>query len=203
MKRILYLTIFISVLSSGKIYTQDQYYTFRGVIHDDLGSFCMDACSHFGLEPDSGYEFTWLVGDLKEYAHQHVEVTGYFTFCVECWGLVVMKITVLPTVNVGGDNTELPSSIAIYQNYPNPFNPTTTISYDIPENSHVKLSVYDIMGREVANLVNEYKKVGRYEVEWDATDFPSGVYFYKLVAGSSNPLRINNQILIGKMALIK
>lgn len=78
------------------------------------------------------------------------------------------------------DELYFPKKFHLWQNYPNPFNPSTTISYDIPENGHLKMSVYDIMGREVAILVNEYKRVGRYEVEWNASAFPSGVYMYRL-----------------------
>jgi photosystem II stability/assembly factor-like uncharacterized protein len=66
------------------------------------------------------------------------------------------------------------------QNYPNPFNPVTTIKYKIPELSYVKLKVYDVLGNEVATLVNEEKPSGNYEDEWDATGLPSGIYFYRL-----------------------
>ena len=72
----------------------------------------------------------------------------------------------------------------LYQNYPNPFNPSTTIKYSVPERTNVKLSVYNILGSEVANLVNETKNVGEYEVTFDASKFSSGVYLYKIEAGS-------------------
>ena len=81
-------------------------------------------------------------------------------------------------------DSELPTMISLVQNYPNPFNPTTTIKYQIPELSFVTLKVYDVLGREVAILVNEKKSVGSYEVEFNATSLPSGVYFYRLQAGS-------------------
>ncbi|GAB6283660.1 MAG: hypothetical protein STSR0008_24470 [Ignavibacterium sp.] len=76
------------------------------------------------------------------------------------------------------------NSFELLQNYPNPFNTSTLISYQLPVNSLVTLKVYDILGREVAKLVNEEKPVGVYEVEFNATNLPSGVYFYKLQAGS-------------------
>jgi hypothetical protein len=90
---------------------------------------------------------------------------------------------------------QIPQKFALYQNYPNPFNPTTTISYDLPERAHVKLTVYNILGQEVATLVNAEQEPGRYNVNFNASDLPSGVYFYRLEAG--------NFIEQKKMILIK
>ena len=83
-----------------------------------------------------------------------------------------------------GENDIKPSNYILSQNFPNPFNPTTTIKYQIPELSFVTLKVYDVLGSEVATLVNEEKPLGNYEVEFGATTFPSGIYFYKLQAGN-------------------
>ncbi len=82
-----------------------------------------------------------------------------------------------------------PVQFHLSQNYPNPFNPSTTIKYTIPDvasgfSLSVTLKVYDILGSEVANLVNEEKPAGSYQIEFDATNLPSGVYFYRLQAGS-------------------
>jgi hypothetical protein len=78
-------------------------------------------------------------------------------------------------------STRVPMSYALYQNYPNPFNPQTTISYSLPRASTVTLKVYDLMGREIAVLMqNERKAPGNYEISFDASDISSGVYFYKL-----------------------
>jgi hypothetical protein len=76
-----------------------------------------------------------------------------------------------------------PPEFALEQNFPNPFNPTTVISYQLPAVSDVRLVVYDMLGREVAILVNEKKTQGKYDVRFDATGLASGVYFYRLVAG--------------------
>jgi hypothetical protein len=76
----------------------------------------------------------------------------------------------------------IPGEYKLYQNYPNPFNPTTTIQFDIPKAPLVMLKVYNVLGQEVATLVNEKREAGRYEVEFDGSRLTSGVYFYKLVA---------------------
>ncbi|MCX6138068.1 MAG: T9SS type A sorting domain-containing protein [Ignavibacteriales bacterium] len=78
----------------------------------------------------------------------------------------------------------IPESFDLSQNYPNPFNPATVINYALPVFSATKLAIYDMLGREVAVLVNQEKPAGRYEATWDASRFSSGVYFYKLSAGS-------------------
>ncbi len=70
------------------------------------------------------------------------------------------------------------------QNFPNPFNPSTTIYYSIPELSFVTLKVYDVLGNEIVTLVNEEKSIGTHTIEFDATALPSGIYFYRIQAGS-------------------
>ena len=85
-------------------------------------------------------------------------------------------------IDKGNFNT-LPREFILFQNYPNPFNPSTTIQFQIPNSSFVNLKVYDILGREVTTLVNEEKSAGVYEVEFNADDLSSGIYFYTLKAG--------------------
>jgi photosystem II stability/assembly factor-like uncharacterized protein len=77
---------------------------------------------------------------------------------------------------------EIPNIYTLYQNYPNPFNPSTNIKFKIPNTSHVILIVYDILGKDISILVNEELKPGIYQVEWDAKNFNSGVYYYTLTA---------------------
>ena len=79
---------------------------------------------------------------------------------------------------------ELPGSVALDQNYPNPFNPTTTISFEIPAPEHVSLSIFDMTGRKVADLISRTLSSGRHEIRWDASGFSSGVYLYRLRAGA-------------------
>lgn len=77
----------------------------------------------------------------------------------------------------------IPTGFILNQNYPNPFNPTTKISWQSPVGSWQTLKVYDILGNEIATLVDKYKSAGRYEVEFNAENVPSGIYFYQLIAG--------------------
>jgi hypothetical protein len=81
------------------------------------------------------------------------------------------------------------------QNYPNPFNPSTKIKYSIPQQSYVQLKVFDILGRQVKLLVNEQKVAGTYDVIFDASSLPSGIYFYTLTA---DDLSMTNKMILSK-----
>jgi subtilisin family serine protease len=89
----------------------------------------------------------------------------------------------------------IPGEYQLYQNYPNPFNPATLIKYNIPEAAFVTLKVFDALGREAKVLVNQEMKPGRYDIIWNAKDYPSGLYFYKLSAGNYSETK--------KMILVK
>jgi hypothetical protein len=78
----------------------------------------------------------------------------------------------------------IPKKVLLSQNYPNPFNPSTTIKFELPKSAMVKLSVYDVLGREVSVLVKEQKAPGSYEVIFDGAGFTGGVYLYRLQAGN-------------------
>ncbi len=93
-------------------------------------------------------------------------------------------VRLISGVSAVEDKESIILSYELYQNYPNPFNPQTTIKYQIPELSLVALKVFDVLGSEVVTLVNEEKQTGTYEVEFDATGLPSGVYFYQIKAGN-------------------
>ncbi len=90
---------------------------------------------------------------------------------------------------------EIPQTYQLFQNYPNPFNPSTVIYYSVPKQTLVNLKVYDVLGREVASLVNAVKLAGDYQVTFDASNFPSGVYYYRINAGDYTDVK--------KMILIK
>lgn len=105
--------------------------------------------------------------------------------------------TVLRKLNEASnpDDPVVVSSYKLMQNYPNPFNSFTTIEYEIPEPSQVNLKIYNALGRETATVVNEYKNAGRYSIKYNSSGLSSGVYFYRLTAGSS--------ILSEKMIILK
>jgi len=77
----------------------------------------------------------------------------------------------------------VPEEFALYQNYPNPFNPNTTIRYQLTQENKVIIKIYDILGAEVRTLLNEKKKPGVYEVDFNAANLPSGTYIYRIIAG--------------------
>ncbi len=123
---------------------------------------------------------SWVIPSVYNYNLNYAKING-----IE-YGHVVSASDV---------NPQLPTKFFLSQNYPNPFNPITTIEFQIAEFGFVSLKVYDVLGREVANLVNEEKSAGNYEINWNAQNLPSGVYFYKLQIGSF--------IEIKKMVLLK
>lgn len=95
-----------------------------------------------------------------------------------------LKISTPVSVRESNDSS-IPSSFELSQNYPNPFNPTTNIKFALPNAANVKLTVFNVIGQEVANLVNGYKDAGTYTIAWDASKLSSGVYIYRLEAGSN------------------
>ena len=129
----------------------------------------------------------------------------YIVTANQDYGVSVLKFDIQTGIN---DNLQqIPSRYNLSQNYPNPFNPSTTIKYSIPvrnENFHslqtVTLKVYDVLGREVTTLINKQLTPGNYEVQFDASELKSGIYFYRLVVNSSNKC---NYTKTRKMILLK
>jgi hypothetical protein len=98
-------------------------------------------------------------------------------------------------VGINNENSTIPDKFSLSQNYPNPFNPSTNIKYQIANNKFVSLKIFDILGKEIVTLVNDKQSAGTYEVKWDGSNYPSGVYFYRLMAGDFSETK--------KMVLIK
>ena len=124
---------------------------------------------------------TGLIVDL----FSNVYVTGYSRGVNPFHDIATVKYS--QVIGINPISTEIPGKFSLSQNYPNPFNPSTRIKFTIPavgngRDRSVKILVYDMLGREIAVLVNEQLNPGTYEVNWDASAYPSGVYFYKLLA---------------------
>lgn len=111
------------------------------------------------------------------------------------WGYGKLDIFEMMTQPEIEKTDQIPSYIHLFQNTPNPFNPKTTITYQIPITSKVELNIVNLLGEKVTTLVSEKQPAGNYQIEWNATDFASGLYFYNLQAGNSIKTR--------KMLLLK
>jgi len=98
------------------------------------------------------------------------------------WAMDNFCVTAVFAEAVESNKNQVPQHYLLSQNYPNPFNPSTVITYQLPKSGNVKLVVFDVLGREVKTLVNEYKHAGSYEVTFDGTAFSSGLYFYRISA---------------------
>lgn len=109
-------------------------------------------------------------------------------------GISYAKIVSVGTVDIK-ENSSIPKEFVLHQNYPNPFNPTTKIIYELSKTGFVTLKVYDVLGREVSTLVNQYQNAGRYEIIFDAGNLSSGIYFYKLIT-ESNFYEVKKMLLI-------
>ncbi len=119
--------------------------------------------------------YYWRVKSLNQYGE-----SGWSSI----WGFKTAS-----TVDVKENVIDLPKSYALQQNFPNPFNPVTQIKYQIPKSSFVTLKIYNILGREIATLVNEERSAGYYSATFNAVNLPSGIYFYKLQAGNYSSVK--------------
>jgi hypothetical protein len=132
----------------------------------------------------TGTDFSWRVTFAGD-SSSNIPAEGDTLYLYTKKGL-----SVYDTIRVHGltvdvnDNPEIPVEYSLSQNYPNPFNPSTKITYSVANAGIVTLKIYDILGREVSILVNEEKSVGRYDINFNASSFASGVYFYQIIAGS-------------------
>jgi len=135
------------------------------------------------LSTDGGTTFPYTIFDRTGAALGTVPPqSSSFTPTASQWGTYAgMYATLTGVVPI---NSFTPSKFELVQNYPNPFNPTTNIRYQIANSSFVTLKVYDILGKEMKTLVSENLKAGTYEIKFDASNIPSGAYFYKITAGN-------------------
>jgi len=129
------------------------------------------------------FENSWIPADGY---FQFDDPAGYGRFYTTTWQLE--KVYYGTTTGIAGGSPAV-NNYSLSQNYPNPFNPTTSIEYQVPGNENVTLKVYDILGNEVATLVNEQKPTGAYQVQFNSADLSSGVYFHKLETGNSTSVK--------------
>ena len=177
-------------------YAYDPYWYCQEVQSEDNFSIWGLSTKKREIYPD---EFGWicshsLVKGIGLFNYGCGDLVGFYSNLIGCVidGLVYGDTTV---VSVDDEEPNIPYSFKLEQNYPNPFNPTTKIKFTIPPQQNpllrgdyrgglVTLKVYDVLGNQIATLVNEQKPAGNYEVIFDATGLPSGIYFYGLTAGN-------------------
>jgi hypothetical protein len=123
------------------------------------------------------------------------EIPGGYELWMSCLGRGIAVLTVNQGTTSIDNEKESPASFMLSQNYPNPFNPTTKISWQSTLSSHQSLIVYDLLGNEIATLVDENKPAGKHEATFNASGLSSGIYFYRLRAGSFTEIK--------KMILLK
>jgi len=132
-----------------------------------------------GAGTSSGYASTM---DVKWDANGNVYTQSMYGWTVEKWSFNGTLPSFTTSVEQVGNT--LPDGFTLSQNFPNPFNPSTHIDFTLPASGSVSLKVYDLLGREMMTLVNEQKPAGTYRATFDASNLPSGTYFYVLRAGS-------------------
>lgn len=155
--------------------------------------------NHFRRSTDGGTTWTTMNAG-SNYNIQHMEfykapnniIWGY---AVAGDGSCLRLVDSILLVGTGNPGLNIPTDYKLEQNYPNPFNPVTTIYYSVPKSSNIKITVYDIVGNEVMTLVNERKNAGIYSVVMDGSGLASGIYLYRITAGSFTESR--------KMILLK
>ncbi len=140
---------------------------------------------------------TWVSVDIPLSSFAPVDLTNVFQFKFDGNGTIYLDNIFFSTTisDVKELPNSLPSDFSLDQNYPNPFNPTTSISFNLPSASNVSLKVYDMLGQEVAIVLNQFMNAGRFEVKFDASNLPTGIYTYSLSAGNFQSVK--------KMMLIK
>jgi hypothetical protein len=117
--------------------------------------------------------------DTYGYA-DNVIVSGDYIYLSDNNAVLILQLV---TTGIFGDDNSLPLISHIFQNYPNPFNSSTTIEFGLPEAEYIRIDIYDLLGRRIEMLVDEEVQGGRHQVVWDALDYSSGVYFYRIEAG--------------------
>ena len=201
----------LSIVPDSVRYIEDPVnYVFDYVFHSqtlvdsimqaDTYAKAMSGWNGQGTPPSSYYSFLWercRVYTIDQIQRATVVLASFWYTASVNAGLIPTPLLV--------SRTELmnPAQYSLQQNYPNPFNPLTVIRYTLSVAGPVTLKVYNVLGQEVAALVNEVKQAGRHEAAFDGSTFPSGVYFYRLVVGGVEPLHSGTFSETKKLLLLK
>src|ERR1035437_4844849 len=188
-------------------FIENTFYGIRGTVKDSYGNPVKALVTVTGHDNDNSavysdsltgsylrmispgmYNVTFSADSFVTKSVNNIKVTNYNASLLNVQ--LEPKLTAVESGSYFNINT-----YSLYQNYPNPFNPSTAIKYQIPQSGKVTLTIYDILGKEVARLVNGYKNAGNYNINFDASNLPTGIYFYQL--------KVNDFVSLKKMILIK
>jgi hypothetical protein len=137
----------------------------------------------FGLTGTTGTDINELIV---------IDTTNGFGYTINATPYSTLQALALNPDAVEGaieNNTKIPTQFSLEQNYPNPFNPLTSIQYSVPVGTHVELKVYDALGKELSTLADGFRQPGTYREYFDASRYASGIYYYKIIAGSFTETR--------------
>jgi len=145
--------------------------------------------TNYGVFLSSNWGATWNQADngLTDIDIRSLAICGTNLFAGTPSGVWRRPLTeMIPTLIVNRFPDNLPTHVVLEQNYPNPFNPSTVVKYQLAKNSIVTINVYDVLGREVKTLVNEWQIAGNHSFTFNASNLPSGMYFYRIQAGGNS-----------------
>ena len=184
----------ITILPSDMVYPLPSVSFVDGVVAELFFSVASGVFPH-RVTIDSIYTDSSLGGDVHVFTR--IDISDNSGIGVHLPDFVAGDIEVLVPTGVEDDQFELslPAEYELAQNYPNPFNPSTIISFSLPSAGFVNINVFNILGQQVVNLVEEYREAGVHQVEFDGANFPSGIYFYRLQHSGGSVTR--------KMTLVK
>jgi plastocyanin len=146
-----------------------------------------DAVSHTSTSDDGVWDSGLLAEDQTFTYTFNLE--GVYPYHCTPHPFMVDTIVVGNPTAIDDDGSQIPVEFDIAQNYPNPFNARTAIEYSLPRDSHVRIVIYNLLGQDIETLVDQGEPAGKHQVIWDASDVPTGVYFYRIEAGDFTQTR--------------
>jgi photosystem II stability/assembly factor-like uncharacterized protein len=172
--------------------------TLRSYFTNENTGYAVTSSYYYGLIKTTNSGFNWFICSTFVNNNQMTSNVAFLnenTGWVVGYGGLICKTTNAGSTFISINNQNIPDGYSLSQNYPNPFNPSTNIKYQITNNSFITLKVYNILGKEVATLVNEKLSAGTYEVTFECSGLTSGIYFYRLTCGDFSETK--------KMVLLK